>query len=178
MWLNIETMATMIGRGYNNPPRDSCYQTSHRVQLSFFFFGLFFPHLTRSIRLGSKAILVLLGTICSTPLDQNNAVIPSIIWIFVPFIIELDICLCSNVCVCVHQFLFCFLQFTSSIPGRSDRNKVKFSSVKSLRNHRSDVGALRTNLINAFCGITVSSGHPRPYHFAFRIDTRSNFVQQ
>ena len=73
--LNIETMATMVGRGYNNPPRDSYYLTSHSSRPAFFLF----PHLTRRIQLGSKVILVLVGTLCSMPLDQNNAVIPSII---------------------------------------------------------------------------------------------------
>ena len=46
-------------------------------------------------------------------------------------------------------------QFRNSIPGRSDRNISIFSWDKLLRNHFNDEGALRMNLMSAFCGTTT-----------------------
>ena len=53
------------------------------------------------------------------------------------------------------------------ISGRFSFNSLMLSAVKSLRKYVREFGAFRTNLINAFCGI---SGQ-------FLIDTRSNAWQ-
>ena len=57
--------------------------------------------------------------------------------------------------------------YSNVISGRFSFNSLMFFAVKSLRKYVREFGAFRTNLINAFCGI---SGQ-------FLIDTRSNAWQ-
>ena len=71
-----------------------------------------------------------------------------------------------------------FIYDTNSMSGRSARNIVIFLDDKSLRNHRSDGSACRTNLINTFCGRTCVSKLTISRHLAFCMEIRIKFLLQ
>ena len=67
-------------------------------------------------------------------------------------------------------------QFKSWISGRSFRSFTIFSFVRSYWNQYIEEGVFRTNFMNTFCGISLSTAVPVVY-LVFRIDRRSSDLQ-